>query len=198
MHARRQDLRRALQVVAFAQAGYFTASQAVDIGYSHQAQKYHVDAGNWERVDRGLFRLPGWPSTDNDVFVRWTLWSRGRGVISHESALAIHELSDVDPILVHMTVPSGFHPRNPALKLHQGTLADEDLVERGGWSVTTPLRTLLDVGGSTTPQETLDRAVHDALERGIVTRRSLLRASADAPDRTALRLERALVRSDDA
>jgi hypothetical protein len=41
-----QDLRRQLHELAFGQSGYFTAAQAVRIGYSYQAQKYHVDHGN--------------------------------------------------------------------------------------------------------------------------------------------------------
>ena len=41
-------------------AGYFTAAQAREAGYSYQAQKYHADRGNWERVRRGLCWLSCW------------------------------------------------------------------------------------------------------------------------------------------
>jgi hypothetical protein len=58
MHGARRNLRLALQTLAFGQAGYFTAAQAVDLGYSYQAQKHHVDNGNWLRIDRGLFHCP--------------------------------------------------------------------------------------------------------------------------------------------
>ena len=57
----RQDLRRALFRLAVTQAGYFTAAQAREIGYSYQAQHYHTRRGNWVRVDRGLYRLLDWP-----------------------------------------------------------------------------------------------------------------------------------------
>ena len=193
----RQDLRRALNAVAFHQAGYFTAAQALGVGYSYQAQKYHVDAGNWVRVDRGLFRLPEWPVDPDDQFVRWTLWSDGRGVVSHDSALAVHGISDVDPVRLHLTVPEGFGARDDLIAVHVGQLADDEREARRGWQVTTPLRTLVDAAGATTTQEQLDRAVADALRVGLVTRRRLLRATADAPDRAALRLERALARVDD-
>jgi len=72
----RQALRQNLYRRAASQAGYFTAAQAIDIGYSYQAQKYHVDHGNWLRLDRGLFRIPEWPSGVNDTPVRWMLWSK--------------------------------------------------------------------------------------------------------------------------
>ena len=35
----------------------------------------------------------------------------GRGVISHESALALHALADVNPSRIHLTVPRDNHPR---------------------------------------------------------------------------------------
>ena len=188
----RQDLRRALNAWAFHQAGYFTAAQALGVGYSYQAQKYHADTGNWVRVDRGIFRLPGWPSDPDDFFVRWTLWSDGRGVISYDSALAVHGLSDVDPPRVHLTVPQGFGASDDLVALHVGEIPMEERDTRRGWSVTTPLRTLVDVAATDAAQEQVDRSIADALRLGLVTRRRVLRAASNATDRAALRLERAL------
>jgi predicted transcriptional regulator of viral defense system len=188
----RQDLRRGLEVWAFSQAGYFTAAQARDAGYSYQAQKYHVDAGNWVRVDRGVFRFPAWPSQPDDQCVRAVVWSGGKGVVSHESALAVHGLSDVDPPTIHLTVPPTFRAQSPAVTTHAATLAPADIEQRGSWSVTVPLRTLCDVAAGDLSQEHVDRAVDDAISRGLLTRRTILRRAADLPDRSALRLERAL------
>src|SRR5918912_831625 len=75
-----------------------TASQpspARGAGYSYQAQKQNADRGNWVKVGRGLFRLPGWPAGRHEDLVRLSLWSRGRAVVSHESALSVHELGVV-------------------------------------------------------------------------------------------------------
>ena len=181
--------------MAFQQAGYFTAAQALEVGYSYQAQKYHVDAGNWVRVDRALFRLPEWPADAEDLYVRWTLWSDGRAVVSHDSALAVHGLSDVDPVRVHLTVPPGFGAVDDLVALHVGVLTEDERESRRGWRVTTPMRTLVDAAASDLSQEHVDRAVADALRLGLTTRRRLLRASADATDRAALRLERALAKA---
>lgn len=187
-----QDLRRRLHEIAFGQAGYFTAAQAKSIGYSYQAQKYHVDHGNWLRVDRGLFRLPGWPSDPMDTYARWVLWSDGRGVISHDSALAIHGLSDANPSRIHLTVPPRFRAQDDAVVIHIGQLDDRDVELRGSWRLTTVDRTLADVAASETSQELVTQAVGDALSQSKTTRRRLLRRSANADDRAALRLERAL------
>lgn len=186
-----QDLRRHIQQLAFAQSGYFTAAQARRAGYSYQAQKYHVDHGNWLRVDRGLFRLPGWPADADDTYARWTLWSEGRAVVSHESALAVHQLSDVNPDRVHLTVPAGFRAFDDAVVLHRAALDTDDVEARRGWRVTTVERTLADVAGGDLSQELIDAAVADAIQRGVTSRRRLVRRAANSSDRVALRLERA-------
>jgi len=185
-------LRRKLNSVAIRQAGYFTAEQAREVGYSYQAQKYHVDRGNWTRVDRGIFRIPDWPARGDDVYVLWRLWSRDRAVVSHESALALYELGDVNPLRVHLTVPSGFHSTHPAVVLHPGVLPSEDVEEREGYRLTTPERTLLDAADGDTSQEQLDVAMADAIDRGLVHPRRLRERSDEFGDRAALRIERAL------
>lgn len=188
----RQDLRRGLHAVAYQQGGYFTAAQAVEVGYSYQAQKHHADSGNWVRQERGLFRLPDFPVGPDDAYVRWVVWSGGAGVVSHASAAAVHGLGDVDPVHIHLSVPVAFGRASDVVVLHRVDLDAAEVEHRPGWAVTTPLRTLLDVAAGELSQELLEGAVRDALERGLVSRRSLLRTTQAAADHTALRLERAL------
>ena len=186
------DLRRALNAIAIRQAGYFTARQARQVGYSYQSQKYHVDHGNWTRIGRGLFRLPDWPVADNDMYVQVRLWSRGRAVLSHESALALHDLGDVNPPMIHLTVPPGFRSRDPAVVLHRAVLSAGDVEDRADIPVTTVERTLLDVAAGDLNQEQLDTAVSEALEHGLISPRRIRARSDDHGDRAALRIERAL------
>ena len=187
----RRDALQALHSLAYRQSGYFTAAQAVDVGFSYQAQKYHVDHGNWIRVERGIFRLCDWPPAIDDVYVLWTLWSRGRGVISHATALAVHDVGVLDPGKVTMTVPAGFSAKHPAVRTVHRDLPGGDVEQREGFRVTTPLRTLLDVAASEN-QESVDDAVAEALERGLVTAAALVRRADELGDRAALRIERAL------
>ena len=92
----RRDLRRRLFSLASAQGGYFTAAQAKDVGYTYPAQAHHASTGNWIRVDRGLFRLGEWVPGLHDHFARWSLWSKGRAVISHETALGVHDIGEFE------------------------------------------------------------------------------------------------------
>ena len=51
-----------LYPIAEVQGGYFTAAQARAAGYTYAQQHFHVTRGNWLRVNRGIFRLPNFPS----------------------------------------------------------------------------------------------------------------------------------------
>jgi hypothetical protein len=184
--------RRHLYDLAGTQGGYFTAAQAIEVGYPYQAQKYHADRGNWKRVERGLFRLPEWPVGEHEDLIRWTQWARGRAVVSHETALAIHDLGDVNPAQVHLTASPRFRKRTRGIVVHAGDLPEDDVEQRYGFQVTTPLRSLLDVAGGALDQDQLTGAVHEALARGLLTRRMILRRVDSFGDRAALRIERAL------
>lgn len=193
MRASRQSLRRALLATASSQHGHFTAAQALSAGYSYQAQKWHVDQGNWERVDRGLFRLPEWPVDDDDHLARWSLWAGDAAVVSHESALSAHDLGDVDPSHVHMTVPRNFsRKQRPSVVLHRRSVPDAEVEARSGYRVTSPARAVAECAADGTSQEYLDGAVQEALERGVATARALRRAAAELGPQAELGVERAL------
>jgi predicted transcriptional regulator of viral defense system len=194
--ASRRDLRRRLFALAAEQGGYFTAAQAKAVGYSYQAQAHHVGAGNWLRIARGIFRLAEWVPDLHDDLARWTLWSRGRGVVSHETALSVHEIGEFESPQVHLTVPSGFTSRDDAVRLHFADLPAADIVYRPGFRVTTPMRSLVDVTARGADEDQLARAIAQARQRGLVSIRQL-RARAEAIDaRAALYIERALQRMD--
>jgi predicted transcriptional regulator of viral defense system len=188
----RTDLRRRLLAIAARQSGYFTAAQALDAGYSYPAQGYHAKRGNWLRVDRGIYRLPEWPTGPRDDLVRWSLWSRGRAVVSHETALSVHELGDVDPARVHLTAPPNFRQKNAGVVIHRADLAPRDIQEHEGFRVTTPLRSLLDVAAVALDLDQLRQAIAEALARGMTTRRALLDRADEFGANAALRIERAL------
>lgn len=188
----RRELRRRLTQIASRQSGYFTAAQALDAGYSYSAQRYHVHVGNWEQVDRALFRLPEWPVDSEEQYVRWFLWSKGRAVVSHETALSIYELSDVNPARIHLTVPPGFRRNAPGVVLHTAELADDDIHDRRGYLITTPLRTVLDVAASDLELDEVAKAIADGERQGRFTRRMLLQRADDLGAVAALRIERAL------
>ncbi len=166
--------------VADQQSGYFTARQALEAGYDYPLQHYHRERGHWIQVGHGLFRLNRYPEGENEDLVRLYLWSRDRegnpqAIVSHETALRLHDLSDLMPEKVHLSVPRGFRKRPPrGVVLHKQDLTGGDVEEWNGFRVTSPLKTILDVARSReVSPEHLESAVREAVVRGLVRRKRL-------------------------
>jgi predicted transcriptional regulator of viral defense system len=191
-HSTRESA-RSLASLAHAQGGYFTAKQALDAGYEYPPLVYHVSSGNFERVEHGLYRLPTVPRSEHDELIRLTLWSRSRkdepqAVVSHDTALVLHDLSELLPGEIHLTVPSKFRKVPPSgCILHKATLSDREVEERAGFRVTSALKTLLDAAEGDVSEEQLKKSVADALSRGLVRRKPL-----EAAAKGSERLSRAL------
>lgn len=167
---------RALEAEAYQQRGYFTAKQARAHDISPQLLDHHVRSGRFERVRRGLYRISGFPSGEHDeIRERWLAVGPDKAVVSNESALALHELSDHIPGAVHVLVPRRHRglraPPGVVVHTHSG---DEKVpsVWRDGIAVTAPARTIVDVAEQIQPEQ-LVMAVRQALSRGLLTRRQL-------------------------
>lgn len=180
-----KDAERRLREAAEAQGGYFTSRQAAAAGYGHSHLAYHLGVGHFERVSHGTYRLLSAPISAHDELIRLALWSRGRRdqsqvVASHATALTVHGLTLLLPDRVHLTVPTGFRKKPPAgCVLHRRELKPEEIEQREGFAVTTPLRTLVDVAQSVdVPHEEVVRSAKSALERGLVMKAALAEAFA--------------------
>lgn len=164
--------------VAESQRGYFTSSDARSLGYDYPNQHFHVKKGNWIRVDHGIYRLKKFPAARHEDLIRWWLWSRKKGVASHESAAAVYDLGDLLPSKVHLTVPPDFRKRPPeGVTLHKTKLVASDVETREGVPVTKPLRTLADLALAHIDPEKLSAIVKDAVQKGLVENRELLALS---------------------
>jgi len=168
--------------IADRQHGFFTAKQAEVCGYARSNFHLRLASGEWTQEGRAIYRLGRYPVTDRPELVLWSLWSRNlqdipQGVWSHETALDIHELSDVMPAKMHMTVPLNFRRRievPKVLYLHYAHLEQPEIEERQGYRVTAPLRTLIDVVVvGTVADNFITQAMHQAMERGLVAKEEL-------------------------
>lgn len=188
---------RALTTLAASQGGYFTSKQAAAIGYTAPKRNYHVHVGNWVRERRGIFRLSTQPLPVRPDLILWWLWSRNRqeqpqGIYSHQTALSLHELTDVMPSRLHMTVPKTFR-RSAAIPksvvLHIADLPPSDIEQIDGVPATKALRTLIDVAVSgEVPLEDLQLAFAEAARAGRITRAEIAVAKTDPAQQDVLRL----------
>ena len=185
-----RDAQRRLYEIAEGQQGFFTAKQAKAAGFAENTHPYHVQVGNWIREHRGIYRLALFPPAEHPDLVKWALWSKNRdeemeGVYSHQTALSLYELSDLNPARLHMTVPSHFRRNTeiPAiLVLHYADLPAEDVQTAQGFKYTRPLRTIIDLIETDTVERTfLRQALRQGLHRGLITRSEVKRVKLSPP-----------------
>ena len=176
-----------LYETAESQAGYFTASQARDHGFSWERLSGNVKRGRFLRLFRGVYRLTHFPSSAHeDLFVTW-LRTGPNSVISHESALTLYNLSDVLPGDIHVIIPPTASRRRPGLRLHTNQLKPKEITTREGLPVTTAARTIADVAIDGLARELVVQSIHEAIDRGLTSREELL-AQADSQGGRARRI----------
>jgi hypothetical protein len=162
-----------LYETAAAQEGHFTTAQAAEAGYYPQLLTKYLKNGRFVRVRRGVYRLVHFPPGDHEDLVVVWLWSDRIGVFSHETALALHQLSDALPAKAHLTVPTSWERRRlsvPArLVLYFDDVSERDRGWHGCVPVTTPARTLLDCAAAKLSPDLVGRALSTGLRRGLIT-----------------------------
>jgi predicted transcriptional regulator of viral defense system len=110
------------------------------------------------------------PSDREDLVALW-LWSGREGVFSHETALAIHQLSDTMPANIHMTFPLSWgerrmrYPQSVVPSFSAVSQADRSWV--GPVPATSPLRTIKDCRAAHVEPDLVDQAIAEAVERGL-------------------------------
>jgi predicted transcriptional regulator of viral defense system len=174
--ATRPDWDRLYEIAA-EQEGLFAALQAAAAGYSPQLLLHHLQAGRIVRVRRGIYRLVHFPAGEHEDLVSAWLWAERAAVFSHRTALALHQLSDVLPSHVHLTLPKDWvHRRLRApdgLVLHHAAVAKRERTWIGPVPITSVARTLNDCARDGLSPELLQQAAKQALRRGLVARSEL-------------------------
>jgi len=158
--------------IAASQDGYFTTRQAADAGYSRPLLARYLANGKVERVRHGIYRLVHYPPSDHENLVVVWLWSARQAVFSHETALALHDLSDALPAQVHVTLPAAARRRRlripEGVMLHHADVAAPERSWFGAVPVTSPGRTLTDCVAAGVAPDLVRQAHTEALSRGLI------------------------------
>jgi predicted transcriptional regulator of viral defense system len=162
-----------LSATAEPQTGLLTLTQAETCGDSSQRLQKHLLAGRILRVQRGIYRLTQFPAGEHEELVALWLWSGRAGVFSHETSLFLHELSDVLPARVHLTVPTAWRTRRlripEGLVLHHDDLLDSARTWVEVVPVTTAKQAITECIGAHGSPELIEQAVRQARQRGLVS-----------------------------
>ena len=171
---------------AAAQAGHFTTAQAAASGYSSPLLHKHLASRRLARVRRGVYRLVHFPLTEHEQLVVSWLWAEQAGVFSHETALALHDLSDVLPASIHMTLPQSWRQRRlrvpDGVVLHYAVVDERDRSWMEAVPITSPERTLRDCIDAHASPDLVRQAIEQACQRGLVSKQEGLSLSRHLDD----------------
>lgn len=192
-----------------AQDGLISRAQAIEAGMSRSAVFRRATSGAWPEVLPGVFRSAQVRLTTAARIRAAAMWAGASGTVSGAAAAWWWSLTDIEPLVVEVTVPAAKTRRAPAgVRILRRQLDDRDRAALSGIAVTgLPLSALhgaVDLGPPAGPMM-LDRALqrrvsfddlHAAYCRQIGSRRSTgaRRLMADAGDRAAAESERRFIR----
>jgi predicted transcriptional regulator of viral defense system len=154
--------------------GYLTGEDARELGVPMGTLNALARRGELDRVERGIYRVPLVPSSRLDQYLLATLWPDGRGAISHESALDLYGISDVNPAKLHVTVPKTYrtHRKIPALYvLHHEELADQDRASFEGIPTVSAAKAIRQACEQHLRHSLIEQAIDDAEREGWIPRR---------------------------
>jgi predicted transcriptional regulator of viral defense system len=91
--------------IAIMQHGFVTAQQATEAGIDKHVLQMLIHRGTLERAARGVYRFPRYPVGEHDNLMLAVLWTRvPEAALSHETALDVYGISDVNPHQIHLVV----------------------------------------------------------------------------------------------
>ena len=175
--------------VAVENHGYVTVRDAIAAGIDPVVLRKLAATGRLERTAQGVYRVPILATGTHAAYAEAVAWARGRGVISHESALDLIELCDVNPPLIHLTVPRDYAPRRRGGELYRvwrRNLAPASVISYDGLPVVRPVDSILECLSYGTDTRLLLQACETAAREGYLTHdeRSALEARVHSPRRT--------------
>jgi predicted transcriptional regulator of viral defense system len=167
-----------LLAVAEENDGFVTANQARKAGIVGSVLARLAQRGKLERAARGVYRIPYFPLARFSQYREALLWVRSDAgpenvALSHETALAVYGITDVNPSIVHITIPRQSRLRRNQPKwilLHRAELQSNDVIEHEGLPITTIARTTMDVLTSTGRIELIRTAISDARREGYLSK----------------------------
>lgn len=153
--------------------GLVTLVDTRAVGYRDSSVAQMARRGRLDRVSQGVYRIPFMPGGQLGPYMEAALWPVGvRGVLSHETALDLWEVSDVNPAKIHITVPSAHRTQRemPAsYVVHREDLEAGEVGEIEGVPVVTLKRAIRDCAADGVGLDLIEQAVRNGRGRGLLT-----------------------------
>jgi very-short-patch-repair endonuclease len=158
---------RIIASIAAAQHAAVSRRQLLDAGVTTHVIGHRVRGGLLIPLHAGVYRVAGSPVTWHQRIMASTLAAGAGAVASHRAAGFLHGLEGVAPV-PEVTVDPSRAPHVPGLIVHRLPLARPDIEIHDGIPRTRAPATILGLA-AVVSATTLERALDDALVRGLVS-----------------------------
>ncbi len=158
--------------VAVNQYGFITFSNIRDMGADPARLRRWYGSGKIEKKGHGIYRFRQVPASPLDAYMLATLWPSGKGVLSHETALELHELCDIDPAKIHLTLPMSYRPRRKGAEpyvLYHERLDTNEIGRHEGIPIVTPVVAIRQAIRSAVPTDLIRQAIEAAGQDGRIS-----------------------------
>ena len=160
-----------LREIALDQYGFVTVAQAVDAGVPRVELPKMAARGRLERMAHGVYRVPQVASSPQENLALAVLWTASdEACLSHDTALAAWDVSDINPDRVHVSIPRHRRLRRAGGDRYVLHRQDVPPSEKTWWEQL--------------PITTLPRTIEDCIESGVPT--YLLRQALERGGRTSM------------
>lgn len=158
--------------IAVEQYGFVTTADAREVGVAPGELAKLASRNRLAHVAYGLYRFPELPATGRDEYMKAVLAvADPNAVLSHDTALLVHDLCDINPDAVHVSMPRASRVRRtlPGVVIHRDNL---EAVDRDWWegiptvTAATAIRQGIQTG---VPHFLLTQAIDTARQRGLVS-----------------------------
>ena len=178
--------RRAWEI-AFAQHGVIALFQLAGLGFTLEAVKHRLTTGRLHPVHRGVYAVGRRELTRLGEWMAAVLACGADAVLSHTSAAALWGLSAERGRTIHVSVARSSDPRHDGIAVHRRAgLSADDLTRCENIPVTTPVRTLVDLG-TRLPSLALEAAINEANKLDLIDPVSLRTALEDRKGQRGVR-----------
>jgi predicted transcriptional regulator of viral defense system len=154
--------------------GLLASKDARALGIQDSVLVRLAQRGRLERMSRGVYRIAHFPADRLAQYREAVLWAQAsqgpeRIALSHETALLLYGISDVNPARVNLTVPmlARLRREHPEwIVIHRADLTPQEIIQHEGMPVTSVERSVMDVLSATHWTDIARQAIADALREG--------------------------------
>lgn len=162
--------------IATEQYGFITFADVRRLGADPaRLRRWHL-ADRIDRIGHGIYRFRQIPTTQLDPYMLATLWPSGRGILSHDTALELYELCDINPDKIHLTLPVNYRPRRQGGEqyvLHYKNLKDDELAWHEGIRIVVPAVAIRQAVHTSVPTYLVRQAIEKARRLGLAPKQVL-------------------------